>query len=88
MRDKIVSISLSEQEAEQLNKSAMQYLIDGKCKNRSDYIRQALAAYASNGNTPPKTPTEIPTNDANQESKQEPDQPTNPLTAAFADIDI
>ena len=84
MKDKVLTAWVTEKVYKQIMEAYMKHFTTGKCTSKSDYIRQALSAYASNGDSPPITP---PIKDTNSDDKQV-KEPKSDLADAFDQIDI
>jgi Arc/MetJ-type ribon-helix-helix transcriptional regulator len=76
-RDSILTVMLTKEEKDLLDAKYIESMAAGKCKNRSDFVRQALLAAYANGNSP-----------ASQDNKQEAPAPKSKLAMDFASIDI
>lgn len=72
---------MNEEEEKQLMTAYMKAYMDGKCKNKSDFIRQAVLAYSVNGTKPPK--------DVIKKGEQVGEQDSiSKLAQDFADLDF
>ena len=80
-RDVILTVSLSQDEKKMLDAKYMEFMAAGKCKNRSDFVRQMLLAAYSNGNS-------SVSQDVKQDKEQIIEAPKSKLAMDFASIDI
>ena len=84
-RDKIVTVMLTKDEEQQIMTKIREQFASGQCRNKSDFIRQALAAYCTNGAKPANNPTKDANPDETpQTNSKDGEQTSNP----FADLDI
>ena len=84
-RDKIMTVMLTKDEEQQIMSKIREQFASGQCRNKSDFIRQALAAYCANGTNPANNPTKEANPD---ETPQTNSKDSDQLNNAFANLDI
>ena len=84
-RDIMLSLALTKEEKQLLDTKYIESFASGKCKNKSDFIRQALLAACANGNGYHSVNV---SQDNKPDNKQEAPAPKSKLAMDFANIDI